>query len=219
MSAHSQPGALRLFIIGDSISIQYCPYLEKLFEGTFVYDRKRDSAGAPKATSNLDVPTGANGGDTDMVLAYLRHRRAHDPIAADVLVINCGLHDIKVDVATRAIQVPIERYEQNLRGIVAEARAMKLRLVWINTTPVVDEVHNRLSTTFHRFARDLAAVNASAARVLGEAGVPIIDLHGFSAPLVPDGFIDHVHYSESVSEKQATFLFAELKRILAPAGE
>lgn len=211
---HSAAGGPRLFIIGDSISIQYGPYLEKLVEGTFIYDRKRDSAGAPKATSNLDVPTGANGGDSDMVLAYLRRRRVHDPIAADVLVLNCGLHDIKTDPVTGAIQVPLSRYEQNLRAIVEEARAMNLRLVWINTTPVIDEIHNTRSKAFHRFARDVAAINASAARIMSAAGVPVIDLHAFSAPLVPEGFMDHVHYTPDLCEKQAAFIAAEFRRLL-----
>lgn len=210
---HSAAGGPRLFIIGDSISIQYGPYLEKLVADAFVYDRKQDSAGAPKATSNLDVPTGANGGDSDMVLAYLRHRRAHDPVKTDIIAINCGLHDIKTDPATGVIQVPLARYEQNLRAIVGEARAMNLRLVWINTTPVIDKIHNSRSKAFHRFARDVDAVNATAAKVMTETGVPVIDLHGFCVPLVPAGFIDHVHYTEEVREKQAGFILSELRRI------
>ncbi|HEY9248447.1 MAG TPA: alpha/beta hydrolase fold domain-containing protein [Rariglobus sp.] len=216
MAQSSAPAEPRVFVIGDSISIRYGPYLEKLAAGTFAYDRKRDTAGEPKATGNLDVPTGANGGDSDMVLAYLRQRREHNPIAADILVVNCGLHDIKTDPVTGAIQVPIERYEQNLRAIVAEARAMNLRPVWIDTTPVIDEIHNARSKNFHRFARDVAAYNAVAARVMTEAGVPIIDLHGFTTAFLPDGFIDHVHYKADVCEKQAAFIFEKLRPLLAP---
>lgn len=214
MSSGSPVATPRLFIIGDSISIQYGPCLEQRVAGVFGYDRKRDSAGAPKALSNLDVPTGANGGDSDMVLAYLRHRCAHEPIQADVLVVNCGLHDIKVDRVSGAMQVPAARYAENLRGIVVEARAMGLRLIWINTTPVIDEVHNRPGMAFHRFARDVAAVNAAAEEIMGEAGVPVIDLHAFSARHVPVGFVDHVHYVEAVREKQAEFLLGELRRLL-----
>lgn len=49
----------RLFVIGDSISIFYGPYLKKYVEGKFDYDRKRDKGEAMK---NLDNPVGANGG-------------------------------------------------------------------------------------------------------------------------------------------------------------
>lgn len=206
----------RLFVIGDSISIQYGPHLERLAAGHFAYDRKQDSAGAPRAASNLDTPTGANGGDSDMVLAYLRHRRAHNPIAADILLFNCGLHDIKTDPATGGIQVPLDRYEKNLRAILAEAAQMNLHPVWVRTTPVIDANHNRLSSTFHRFAKDVASYNAVADAVMAGAGVTVIDLHAFSEPLLPAGFADHVHYTDEVRRKQAAFIFDAL-RAAAPA--
>lgn len=196
----------RLFVIGDSISIQYGDALERRLAGTFRYDRKRDDAGAPKALSNLDVPTGANGGDSAMVLAYLRHRRATAPIAADVLLLNCGLHDIKTDPTTRVRQVEPAAYEANLRAIVAEVAAMGLALVWVRTTPADENIHNPRQKEFWRFAADVAAYNAIADRVMGEAGAAILDLHTFSQAFLPAGFCDHVHYTEPVREEQARFL-------------
>ncbi len=201
----------RLFVIGDSISIQYGPYLEGFLSGTFAYDRKRDDAGGAKAEHDLDVPQGANGGDSSMVLAYLRARAERDPLKADVLLLNCGLHDIKTDPTTGARQVDREAYAQNLRAILAEARRTGTAVVWVRTTPVVTEIHNARSRAFHRFAADVAAYNAIADAVMAEAGVPVIDLHGFSARFVPAGFIDHVHFSEAVREKQAAFIAGALE--------
>jgi len=200
-----------LFVIGDSISIQYGPYLEKLVAGTFAYDRKQDDAGAPRASSNLDVPTGANGGDSDMVLAYLRHRRNHKPIPPGLLLLNCGLHDIKTDPATGAQQVPLARYQENLRAILAEARAMDLQVIWGRTTPVIDEIHNSRSEGFQRFARDVAAYNAAADALMTGAGLPLIDLHAFTEKFLPAGFLDHVHFTEDVREKQAAYIFQQLR--------
>lgn len=200
--------ALRVFVIGDSISQQYGPYLETLLAPRFTYDRKRDAGS--DVSVNLDIPKGANGGDSGMVLAYLRVRRARDPIQADVLLLNCGLHDIKRHPETRAIQVELPAYTANLRAILAEAAAQNLQVVWMRTTPVVDEIHNAKSTAFHRFAADLAAYNAAADEVMREAGVPVVDLHAFSTAFVPAGFTDHVHYVETVREKQAAFLAGAL---------
>lgn len=200
----------RLFVIGDSISIQYGDALERRIAGTFRYDRKRDDAGAPRALSNLDVPTGANGGDSAMVLAYLRHRRATDPISAEVLLLNCGLHDIKTDPATRIRQVEPAAYEANLRAIVAEVAAMGPALVWVRTTPADEYIHNPRNTGFWRFAADVAAYNGIADRVMAEAAVPGIDLHGFSQGFLPAGFCDHVHYTEPVREEQARFIAERL---------
>ncbi len=196
----------RLFVIGDSISIQYGDALERRLAGLFRYDRKRDDAGAPKALSDLDVPTGANGGDSAMVLAYLRHRRASAPIAADVLLLNCGLHDIKADTVTRVRQVEPAAYEANLRAIVGEIAAMGPTPIWVRTTPALEAVHNRPDSAFLRFAADVAAYNGIADRVMAEAGVASLDLFTFSMGFVPAGFCDHVHYTEQVREEQARFL-------------
>jgi lysophospholipase L1-like esterase len=200
----------RLFVVGDSISIQYGPYLEAFVSGSFAYDRKRDAAGGAKAEHNLDVPRGANGGDSAMVLAYLKARAERDPLRAEVLLLNCGLHDIKTDLTTQAKQVAPDAYARNLRAILDVAKQMKLQVVWVRTTPVVTEIHNARSRAFHRFAADVAAYNAIADEIMTEARVPVIDLHGFSARFVPAGFVDHVHYSEDVREKQAAFIAGAL---------
>lgn len=66
---------MKLYVIGDSISIQYGPYLEADFRGVMGYPRKE---GEEEALLNLDIPQGANGGDSSMVHAFLaaKPRRA-----------------------------------------------------------------------------------------------------------------------------------------------
>lgn len=59
----------KLFVIGDSASIHYGPYLKKMTEDKFQYDRKR---GEEQALMDLDKPIGANAGDSRMLLEYLR---------------------------------------------------------------------------------------------------------------------------------------------------
>lgn len=58
-------GKRNLFVIGDSVSIHYGPYLKKMIEYKFNYDRKR---GIEQALEDLDTPIGANAGDSKMVL-------------------------------------------------------------------------------------------------------------------------------------------------------
>jgi lysophospholipase L1-like esterase len=150
-----------------------------------------------------------------MVLAYLRQRRLHRPLPPGVLLLNCGLHDIKTDPATGARQVPLGRYADNLRAILDEARLQGQRVVWVRSTPVIDEIHNARSRSFRRHAADVAAYNEAADAIMRAAGVPAIDLHGFSLHLVPDGFVDHVHYNAACQEKQAAFIAGAL-RMLEP---
>lgn len=195
---------MNIYIIGDSISVQYGPYLESYVKGICGYARK---AGEEEALLNLDKPLGANGGDSSMVLSFLEGKARTGGIDADLLLINCGLHDIKTDPATGARQIPIDRYEANLRAIVRLVAGLKPKLVWMRTTPCDEKVHNaRPGMTFHRFSGDCAEYNRVADRVMAEAGVPVIDLHTFTLNLGPDLYCDHVHFREPIREKQAAFI-------------
>ena len=195
---------MRIFVIGDSISMQYGPYLEAALVGVADYSRK---TGGIEGTADLDVPQGANGGDSSMVLAYLEHLAAGDGLAADILLVNCGLHDIKRDPASGCMQVPIGDYEANLKSIVDVARRLGVRLVWIRTTPCDEYIHNqRCKAGFLRFGADVAAVNAIADRIMRKADVPIIDLHTFTLNLGPDIYCDHVHFHEHVRQRQGAYI-------------
>ena len=149
----------RLFVLGDSISIKYGPYLEQYLAGRYHYDRKR---GTEPALVGLDPVHDDNGRDSTHVLAFLRAMQRHGGIEADVLLFNCGLHDIKTNPATGEKQVSPDLYETNLSAIIQVVREMGLKIIWVRTTPVDDGVHNRLSSEFHRHAVDCETYNAIA---------------------------------------------------------
>ena len=52
---------MKIYVIGDSISIQYGTYLESQLKGIMEYSRK---GGIEEASVNFDHKTGANGGDS-----------------------------------------------------------------------------------------------------------------------------------------------------------
>ena len=187
---------LRLFVLGDSISIHYGPFLAAAVEGRFVYDRKRGPAG------NLDDPEGANGGDSRRILAYLKQQK----IETDVLLLNCGLHDLRRNPGCREHQVPLREYGENLRTVLDEARAKGWRVVWVRTTPVDDALHNSRTVLFELFDAEVDRYNKCADEVMAQYGAPTIDLNEFSRRFMPDGLIDHVHYDEAVREAQGKFI-------------
>ena len=57
------------------------------------YSRKE---GEQEALINLDNPQGANGGDSAMVLDFLKAMKKSGGIDADFLLVNCGLHDLRI---------------------------------------------------------------------------------------------------------------------------
>jgi len=194
---------MKLYLIGDSISIHYGPYLQQYLAGVMDYARKESET---EALLNLDHPQGANGGDSSMVLSFVQALAKAGGVAADLLLVNCGLHDLKRNLETGQAQVALADYENNLQALVALARELRVTLVWIRTTPCDERVHNRPGLSFQRFADDGAAYNAVADRVMRAAGVPVIDLDTFTRNLGPDLYCDHVHFHEHIREKQAAFI-------------
>jgi hypothetical protein len=203
LSAQIQLSLPSVFVIGDSISMHYGPYLEQFLQGFWEYDRKRDDG---LSSANLDNPAGANGGDSGMVLNYLKIRLKDPNFKPDVLLLNCGLHDIKTPVGTTEKQVSLESYKNNLIDIFDLVTSRGIKLVWVRTTPVDDEQHNSRQRSFHRFAADLDAYNEAGDAIFSTREVPIIDLYQFTKNLGEDIFIDHVHYGEEVWAKQAAFI-------------
>ncbi|MFO7724841.1 MAG: SGNH/GDSL hydrolase family protein [Oceanipulchritudo sp.] len=195
-----------MFVIGDSISIGYHDGLYELADGHYAYSRK---GGLEAAGRNLDDPRGANGGDSARVLRYLREKLGEESLEAEVILVNAGLHDIKTDPRNGQRQVPLPAYRENLEAIERVVRDAEKRLVWITTTPVDEDRHQRHSNSFHRYEADHAAYDAVAREIMASRDVPVIDLYAFTVKLGKDGgdpFRDHVHFYPEVSAQQARFV-------------
>ena len=205
------PSKPKLFLIGDSISVQYWPYLKENISYMADIDRKNDDGQAEK---NLDVPTGANGGDSRMVLEYLRAKFRDSSFKPDYLLLNCGLHDIKHDPKTGVIQVKEEDYRSYLNEIVRLLKKNKVKLVWIRTTWVIDDVHNKKSSSIRRYEADVLKYNAIADEVCQKNKIPAIDLYTFSKQLGAEQIIDHVHYSKPAQALQAAYISGFMQKIL-----
>lgn len=190
-----------VYVIGDSISIHYGIYLQKYLDGQFHYSRKMSNP------FNPDDPEGANGRDSGAVLEYLRWLFENSSFHPDILLVNCGLHDIKTDPAGQ-IQVPLENYRQNLTAVIDLLRSNGISWAWLRTTPVSDSIHNREQIEFRRFSADEERYNAQADELMKLHDVPVIDLKGFTRALGQDEelFCDHVHFRDPIREKQAAYL-------------
>lgn len=200
----------RLFVIGDSISIFYGPYLKQYIEGKYEYDRKRDKGEAMK---DLDNPIGANGGDSHMVVEYLKELARDRNFRTDVLLVNCGLHDTKTDPQTGKKQVALEQYRHNLDTIYQLSKKMKVRLVWVNCTPVNDSIHNSKGVAFHRYNRDAIRYNQVADSLFRTKGIPVIDMYAFASRFPLDAYMDHVHYSTEYRKLQAAYIAGFLENL------
>jgi lysophospholipase L1-like esterase len=203
----------KLFVVGDSISIDYGVYLERMLQGRMSYDRKR---GIGETADDRDLPralAGNNGGDSGMVLEYLSYVVSNGLLDCDILLLNCGLHDIKRNPSNGELQVPLETYKLNLKSVIRLMEPTGVRIYWVRTTPVDDARHNeRMSSKFLRYNRDVIAYNEAADEIMAEAGIPSIDLYRFTGNL-GDGdslYCDHVHFTHPVRMQQAAFIAGHL---------
>jgi len=194
----------KLFVVGDSISVGYSPYLQKFTEGIFqFYCRK---TGMEEAMKNLDIPLGSNIGDSSMVSNYLDTMLTKSDWRPEIILLNCGLHDIKT--INGVIQIPLEDYRCNLKSIIGLLSGKCIHVVWVRTTPVEDEQHNSTQKEFMRFSRDLEKYNAAADEIMNGAGIEMIDLHAFTSKLGKGREIyrDHVHYHPEIEALQAAYI-------------
>jgi lysophospholipase L1-like esterase len=160
-----------------------------------------------------------NGGTTENVLVHLDEwaisRRA------DVVHINCGLHDIKKEFNQDTAAVPLSAYTENVRSILTRLQAeTEAAVVWALTTPVNQERH-RKNKAFDRFETDVVTYNGAASQISQELGLTVNDLYSVVASAGTDNILlaDGVHFrpegyallGESVAKciKRATGIAAQ----------
>jgi hypothetical protein len=195
-----------IYSIGDSISVHYGEYLQKFLGDDFRVLRR---SGDRQALANLDVPAGANSGDSARVLWFLQARIAAGDFKPDLLLVNCGLHDIKRAAGSSTPQVSLGEYRSNLALLTALVRNSGVPMAWVRTTHSIDAIHNAdASMGFTRLASDGEIFDAIALEVMERAQVPAINLRTFTRGLGPgeDLFCDHVHFHDSVRRLQAAYL-------------
>lgn len=131
-----------LFVLADSLSIDYGPHLQRALAGCFRYDRKnlrgphgRCRAWLPGigegprivvANPGLD---GCNGGDSGHMRRYLenwadsqQNAMIDGPTGASIMLMNSGLWDVKTNPNTRQRAVSVDEYTLNLEISVRLAR-------------------------------------------------------------------------------------------------
>ncbi len=177
----------RVVLLGDSIRLGYAPLVAKKLEGKAIV-----------------VSPKPNGGDSSNTLKGLAEWAIKEKPA--VIHFNCGLHDLKRSRDGKTFQVEMSDFEKNLKEIVAQLRKnTSASLVFATTTPIHDQRHANRKGTFDRFEADVRRYNATAIKVMLDAGVVVHDLHwvveqgGVEKMLGNDG----THYTPAGNERLA----------------
>ena len=173
----------KIVLIGDSIRIGYETAVRRGLQG------KAEVWTPPE-----------NGGNTRNVLAHIQEWGV-DP-GPDVIHVNAGLHDIKVDRDTCKRAVSADEYRRNVRMILETLQdRTDASILWATTTPVDPERHNR-GKPFDRFESDVIECNDAAREVCHTLGVEISDLHSCAAEMdLEEALLDDgVHFTPEAYE-------------------
>lgn len=192
-SAADAPAKKRVLILGDSISIGYTPFVQKMLADEMVVlrpmrgEKPENCSGTTSGVANIDRWLQIDGGKWD------------------VIHFNWGLHDLKhvkpdgqaSDSATDPPQATVEVYEKNLREIVAKLKATGAKLIFATTTPVPDG-----SMKVYRTDADAVKYNSAALKVMKEHGIAVNDLYAFAKPQLQQIQIQpaNVHFTKEGSE-------------------
>ena len=203
-----------MFLIGDSISLYYHKYLKEILNGKVYYFRKGNEDEIKSALNTPNNPYGANGGDSELVVSYMENM-VENGKKYDLLLVNCGLHDIRIDRENLKRQISEEKYKQNLEKIVKLALKITNKLIWINTTHVNNKIHNSREYGYLRFNEDVIKYNEIANEIMNKSNIEIIDLYKFTKSIEGDDmYKDHVHFIDNISKKQAEYIYDNIKKYI-----
>ena len=193
----------KVLILGDSISIGYTPFvidgLDGIAEVTRPYlpdGKPENCAGTTKGVANIERWLG----DTNW----------------DVIHFNFGLHDLKHVKAGKGInsndpndplQAPLDKYEENLRFIIAKLKETNSKLIFATTTPYPDSGLKPL-----RDPGLYKSYNKTALKLMSENNISINDLESFVAPQID--MIQKpkdVHFTEEGSKVMAEIVVKHIR--------
>lgn len=188
-----------LYVLGDSVSLHYGPYLDRILSTT--NDFKGILRLYPENTSS-----------SSRLIELLNEDVRKFP--NDIIIWNSGLHDVRRNRDTKEIFTTIEEYKNNIEKIYNILKNKGFTQIFINSTPIYEEKHNNRSTGWIRKDLDVNTYNEEAERILEGLNVPVVDLYSFTKTLGVNALFDHVHFKPEVRAEQAKYIAECITRIM-----
>ncbi|HRI89576.1 MAG TPA: SGNH/GDSL hydrolase family protein [Candidatus Hydrogenedentes bacterium] len=185
-TATLNPNLPNVLIIGDSISIGYMePVVALLKDKANVVHNPGNAAHTGNGLAKLEEWLG----DTKW----------------DVIHFNHGLHDLKyVDAAGKNvpekelghIQIPLEKYKENMEAIVLRLKKTGAKLIFATTTPFPEKPDGPL-----REVADIERYNAAALEIMKRHDIAVNDLCSFALPKLAEiQMPKNVHFTKDGSK-------------------
>lgn len=192
-------GLPRILLLGDSISIGYTVPVRQMLRG---------QANVHRALTNCGPTTRG----LEQLDAWLGDHKW------DAIHFNFGLHDLKyiddegnrVPAESGHIQVPIDKYGENLKRIAERLKKTGAKLIFCTTTPVPTGAHGRIPGDSNKY-------NKVAVEVINGVGdIEVNDLFAFCEPRLTE--IQRpadVHFTSEGSRQLAMQVVSKLRKTLS----
>lgn len=212
-SAEAEKPLPRVLLLGDSISIGYTPYVQKMMQGEAVVlrptrngKRAENCAGTTNGVKHIDRWLQIDGGRWD------------------VIHFNFGLHDLKrvmpgtlsnSNNPEHPRQAEPDVYERQLRTIARKLKATGAKLIFCTTTPVPSG-----GVKPHRDVEDPERYNAIGRRIAAEVGARVNDLWAVAQPRLNEIQRPvNVHFTPEGSKFLAEHVVRAIRESLASTPE
>lgn len=169
---------VKVALIGDSIRLFSEPYVRQHLPARFKLLSPADNC---KSSRNV----------ADRIRDWV------PPATADIVHINCGLHDIRRDIGRhRPVSSPAE-YVANLRHVFTYLADTGASVIWATSTPIRESVHDGIESPRWHLA-DLVAYNRLSVELAVSFGFRINDLYGRLAGAAAERLLMHdgVHFNQ-----------------------
>lgn len=104
-------------------------------------------------------------------------------------------------------QVSENEYICNLDKILNISKRMAHNIFWIESTPIIDSLHNSRKEGFLRFSKDVEKYNKIAQELMLKNNIPVIPLYKFTKKLGgKEVYSDHAHFTKEIRMLQAAFI-------------
>jgi lysophospholipase L1-like esterase len=185
---------VRVTLIGDSIRLFSEPFVRRCLPARF-----RLHSPAVNCRSSRDVAAS--------IQQWVPHG------TADIVHLNCGLHDIRHDPGQSRPRTSPEEYAAHLRQVFTWLAATGATVVWATSTPVDEAMHGGIESS-RWYRADLVAYNRLSAELALGFGFRINDLHRWLSEaaverlLMPDGVHFNRHGNQLIGQHVAAAIQA-----------
>ena len=119
----------------------------------------------------------------------------------NIIHINCGLHDVRINPGEKTQVSELSQYIENLNAIFQILSTQDAKIIWATSTPILEHQHNAMKKS-RRYLFDLKQYNAASVELALQYGFEINDMYSKIFHFNLERYLeeDGLHFNEQGNE-------------------